>query len=193
MAEEIKKSPLDQEETKAPVGTGIGTTSNSAEIKPPKEKKKETVEVEKDVLERILATVEKQGEKIKILTEVADKNRLTRVEELRAQGKLVKKVKLNYMDGNLIIGWKTIKDEVYFDQDKRLHEEQIIGLYFEQEIVDGQELQLGKEMPYQTFGRLVTKVPVEVIEEGKDRDGNTNFVVETDDGRKIKIDSRFVN
>lgn len=188
MENENQPGPLDQ---KPPVGTAIPTGSV---VKPPKDKKKETVEVEKDVLERILQTVEKQGEQLKILREVADKNRLTRVEELRAQGKLVKKVKLNYMDDKLIIGWKTIKDDVYFDQDKRLHEEQIIGLYFEQEKPEeGEQLKIGQEMAYQNFARLVKKVLVEVVEEGKDRDGNINFVVETEDGKQIKIDSRFVN
>lgn len=159
--------------------------------KPPiidkKEEKKKVVQVEKDVLERILGTIEKQGEEIKILREVADKNRLTRVEELRAQGKLVKRVGINTFEGKIIVGWKKIKDDVYMDQQGRLHEDQIVGLFFEN------DKEVGHEMDVRSFSRLIIKVPVEVLEETKDRDGNTNFVVEMKDGKQLKIDARFVN
>jgi len=113
--------PLDQKEKPPVLGGAISSDENKTDIKKPDEKKKETVEVDKDVLQRILETVEKKGEKIKILTEVADKNRLTRVEELRAQGKLAKKVKLNYFQGKLIIGWAKVKDDVYIDSQGRIN------------------------------------------------------------------------
>ena len=189
---DAKNGPLDQT-------TGTGENSNtggesnkgagagSATTTDKKEKGKNTVEVEKDVLERILKTIESQGEKIKILTEVADKNRLTRVEELRSQGKLVKKVFLNTFDGKIIIGWKKIKDDVYTDQEGRLHEDQVVGLIFHK------EKEVGKEMDIRSFSRLIVKVPVEVVEEGKDKEGNINFTVQTEDGQEIKIDSRFIN
>lgn len=176
--------------------TGTGAAPAAAVVPGPLDKKEEkkdekkkgkTVEVDADVLDRILKTVESQGEKIKILTEVADKNRLTRVEEMRAQGKLVKKVKLNTYEGKIIIGWKKIKDDVWIDQEGRLHEDQIVGLVFEG------EKEVGKELDVRSFSRLIVKVPVEVLEESKDRDGNTNFLVRTEDGREIKIDSNFIN
>ncbi len=170
MTEDLKKGPLDDEK-----------------IDTKKDVKKKVVEVEKDVLERILATVEKQGEEIKILREVADKNRLTRVEELRAQGKLVKKVGINTFEGKIIIGWKKVKDDVYIDQQGRLHEDQIVGLFFEG------ETEVGHEMDVRSFSRLLIKVPAEALEESKDRDGNTNFLVEMKDGKQLKIDARFVN
>jgi hypothetical protein len=148
---------------------------------------KKKVEVEQDVLEKLLNRVDKLEADNEILREVADKNRLTRVEEMRAQGKLVKKVNLNTFDNKIIIGWKTIKDDVYIDQQGRLHETQVIGLVFEG------EKEVSHELDMRSFSRLIIKVPVEVIEDGKDKEGNVNFTVQTRDGREIKIDSKFVN
>lgn len=162
----------------APTGASLGV--------PPVTPKKK-IEVDEDVLRDVLNKVEAQGKEIEVLREVADKNRLGRVEELRAQGKLVKSVRLNVFDGKVIIGWKKIRDDVYLDEKSRLHEDQVVGLFFEGETVVGHELDI------RSFSRLITKVAVEVIEEGKDKDGNVNFTVQTKDGRTIKIDSKFVN
>lgn len=155
--------------------------------KPEEPKKKGTIEIDEDVLSKLLRRVDKLEDDNKILREVADKNRLGRVEELRAQGKLVKSVNLNTYEGKVIIGWKKIKDDVYQDQQGRLHEDQIVGLIFEG------EKGVGKEMDIRSFSRLLVKIPCEVIEEGKDKEGNINFTVQTKDGRTIKIDSKFVN
>jgi len=151
------------------------------------EKKEQKTEVSVSVLESILNRVEKLESENQILREVADKNRLGRVEELRAQGKLVKSVNLNTFEGKIVIGWKKVKDDVYQDQQGRLHEDQIVGLIFEG------EKEVGKEMDVRSFSRLLVKVPCEVIEEGKDKEGNINFTVQLKDGRTIKIDSKFVN
>lgn len=181
------KGPLDQDENKIPGETEQGSVTTNSVTEKKDDKDKKTVEVEAEVLDRILKTIETQGEKIKILTEVADKNRLNRVEEMRAQGKLVKKVNLNTYDKKIIMAWKTIKDDVYMDNEGRLHEDQIIGLYFRG------EKEMGKQLDVRSFSRLIVKIPVEVIEESKDRDGNTNFTVQTGDGEEIKIDARFIN
>jgi len=186
------------EENKNGAGPEDQKELNPSEVKTPgpldqKEEKKEdkkkgkTVEVDSDVLERLLTTVENQGKKIEILTEVADKSRLNRVEEMRSQGKLVKKVNLNMYDNKVVIGWTKVKDDVYMDHEGRLHEDQIVGLIFKG------ETKVSKELDVRSFSRLITKVAVEVIEESKDRDGNTNLVVQTPDGEEIKIDARFIN
>jgi len=182
-------------------GAGTGTTPGSGNAsasttargpldegtKKSTEKPKKTVEVNAETLEKLLKTVENQGKKIEILTEVADKNRLSRVEEMRAQGKLVKKVFLNTYQNKIIIGWKKIKDDVWIDQEGRLHEDQQVGLFFRG------EKEVGATLDIRSFARLIVRVPVEVIEEGKDKEGNTNFTVQTSDGEEIKIDARFIN
>lgn len=174
--EELKKKSLEE-----------GTPNEGTHETEPVEKKEKMIEVPADTLERLLKTVESQGKKIEILTEVADKNRLTRVEELRSQGKLVKQVNLNVFEGKIVIGWKKIKDDVYIDTQGRLHEDQVVGLIF------FGDKEVGKEIDIRAFGRLMAKVPAEVTEEGKDKDGNTNFTVLTKDGQEIKIDAKFIN
>lgn len=148
---------------------------------------KNTVEVDAEVLERLLKTVESQGKKIEILTEVADKNRLTRVEEMRAQGKLVKKVGLNTYEGKIVIAEKSVKNDVYTDQHGIMHEDQTVALYFLG------EKEVGPEINIRSRTRLLKRIECEVLEEGKDKDGNINFTVQTPDGREIKIDSKFIN
>lgn len=185
-----------------------GAIANQGAVPPKVEKTEETkskkIEVDAETLQKVLDKVEKQEKEIEILREVADKNRLGRVEELRLQGKLVKSVNLNTLNGKIIMGWKKIKDDVYIDQQGRLHEEQIVGLIFldddtgkPQTIKNNEtgllETFIGKEIDIRSFSRLVTKIAVEVIEEGKDKEGNVNFTIQTKDGREIKIDSKFVN
>ena len=152
-----------------------------------KQKKGKTVEVDAEILQSVLDRVSKLEQDNQILREAADQKRLGRVEELRLQGKLVKTVKLNTIDGQIIVGWKTVKDDVYFDAEGRLHETQIYEIYFFDKTVEP------KQVDIRGFNRLITKVDAEVLEESKDRDGNTNFTVMTKDGREIKLDSKFVN
>ena len=166
-----------------PASNGPSESLVSAAVNPPKK----TVEVDSDMLQKVLARVEKLEDDNKILREVADKNRLGRVEELRAQGKLVKSVNLNVFEGKIVVAWKTIRNDVYQDTKGILHEDQVVGLIFEG------ETGVGKEIDIRAFARLMVKVSTEVIEEGKDKDGNINFTVLTKDGRQIKIDSKFIN
>ena len=171
-------------------GNGVNLNTNGESSLAPVSapvKEKEMVQVPKDVLQTLLTRVEKVENDNQILREVADKNRLGRVEEMRAQGKLVKSVNLNTFEGKIIVGWRKIKDDVYLDTQGRLHEDQVVGLIFQG------ETEVGKEMDIRSFGRLLVKIPAEVIEEGKDKEGNINFTVQTKDGREVKIDSKFVN
>jgi hypothetical protein len=177
--EQIEKKPLDGE-----IKTGEKEDKKN-------KKDKDVVEVKKEVLEKLLERVDSLEKRNEILTEAADKGRLSRVEQLRNQGKLVKSVFINTYNEKIIVGWKKIKDDVYKDQEGRLHEDQVVGLIFE-----GED-EVGTELDIRSFVRLLVKIPAEVIEESKDRDGNTNFVVIIKDGKnkgkQLKIDSKFIN
>ena len=182
--------PLDQDQnTTVTQSTQPAQNEPNQNVGPEKKSKngKKMIEVEEDALKSILAKQEKMENEISILRQASDKTRLSRVEELRSQGKLIKKVKLNVYDGKVIIGWRKIKDDVYMDHEGRLHEDQIIGIIYEG------EKDICKELDLRAFTRLVTKIDVEVLEESKDRDGNTNLLVQTSDGREIKIDINFIN
>lgn len=150
-----------------------------------KEEAEDTVPVPRATLEKLLDRVEKLEKDNEILKEVQDKSKLQRVSELRAAGKLVKNVNLNVLMGKIIVGWRKVKDDVYLDEQNRIHEEQVIEVIFEDKSK--------KELDYRSFSRLNSKLKGEVIAEKKDRDGNTNFTVLLPDGKEIDIDIKFVN
>ena len=97
----------------------------------PTSKKKDNVEIPKDTLQKMMDRLEKLEKDNELLKEVSDKEKLRKIEELRNGGKLVKNVNLNTLNNKIIIGWSKIKDDVYFDEQGRLHEEQIIAVVFQ--------------------------------------------------------------
>lgn len=162
-------------EKDAPVAKGKGAT------------KKETVEIEKSVLAKLI-------ERMEILEEAADKGRLERVKGLRNNDKLVKKVNLGTYDGRIVVGWKAIKDDVWFDQEGKMHEEQIVELYFHEGKKDKEgKLVAEAQMNVQSFSRRLKRLVCEVVEESKDRNGNTTLTVVTPEGKEIKVDLSFIN
>jgi len=90
-----------------------GSTTDSA-VLTPKPKDKEVVEIPKTTLEKLLSRVEALEKDNEVLKEVADKDKLIRIEKLRAGGKLVKTVNLNVHHNKIVIGWSKVKDDVYF-------------------------------------------------------------------------------
>lgn len=165
------------------------TTPNSAPGATPASKK--TVEVDAAVLEKLLNTVEKQGDQIKDLTQAADLGRLTRIQAARNQGKLVKTAKLSVYEGKIVLGWALIKDDVYTDEKGTIHEDQVIQLKLDEG--KGNEPSDSKPMPYRTFARVITKVEGEVIKETKDKDGRLFFTIQLEDGREFELPIVFIN
>lgn len=151
----------------------------------PKVVKEDTVEIPKDTLKNILNRLEKVEGDNEILREVADKGRLSRIESLRNQGKLVKSARVNFIEGKAVIGWSMIKNDTYIDQEGRLHEDQVIEVTFDDHTK--------KSMDYRTFSRIKTQAEGEVVEESKDKDGNTNMTIQMTDGKQYKLDIRYIN
>lgn len=167
---------------KANIQNVPGTTGDQVPSTKPVD---EEIPVPKSTLEKLLARVETLEKDNELLKEVADKDKLNRIALMRAGGKLIKTVRLNTINNKIIIGWAKVKDDVYFDEQGRLHEEQIIMVFYE----DGDKTQLD----YRAFSRLRATVSGEVIAETKDNDGNTNYKIQLPDGHEINIDVKFVN
>lgn len=147
--------------------------------------KEDVVEIPRTTLEKIVNRLDVLEKDNELLKEVADKEKLNKLQTLRAGGKLVKTVNLNMHNNMVVLGWSRVKDDVYFDEQGRLHEEQIIAVHYE----DGKK----KEMDYRAFSRLKSPLKVEVLSETKDTDGNHNLKVVTPEGKEINIDIKFVN
>lgn len=152
--------------------------TEKTEDKDEDDSKEEKVEISKTVLSKLL-------ERVDDLENAADRRRLENVQSRRNEGKLVKRARISFFEGKAVVGWKKIKDDVYTDKDGRLHEDQVIEIFFE----DGKST----ETDYRTFSRVSTKKEGEVIGESKDKEGNENYKIQMDDGREYDIDIKFIN
>lgn len=176
-------------------------------VKPPalssgNDSKVEKVELEKKTIEAILAKVEtlseqvgtlaeenkKKDKQIEMLTEVADKGRLARYEEQNNGGELIRTAKVAFWRDLPIIGWKNVKDEVGF-RDGRLIVNQITKLYLDQ----GKESPLEEDVEFLYWVQNVQSKIGEVVERSENSNGAQFVTVQLKDGRKLKLDIRFIN
>lgn len=202
MAKETKAQKAEREAAELAAKTGGENTTQQTPPTPPagpldsgekkEEKKRKTVEVPEDVLEKILAKQElqdKEMEKLKkdneILREVADKGRLNKADQARADGKIMKIVRLSKIGDAYVVGWKRIKDEVYTDERGVIHEDQQVEYYFNEG-----EAQMMSDVK---FSRNRRQEECEVISETKDKDGKITYVVLTKKGLELPIDITFIN
>lgn len=145
----------------------------------------ELVSVPKKTLDAVLKRLDTLEDDNKLLKSVADKGRMARVEALRAQGKLVKSVRIGKMGELFVIGWKLVKDDVHFDNEGKLVEEQTIRVFFEDKT--------SNDMNVRNFANSMDRIEGEVTSEGKDRDGNITLVVLLPDGKELSINQNFIN
>lgn len=148
------------------------------------ESEEEMVQVPKKTLETILKRVDALEDDNKVLKQVADKGRMARVEALRAQGKLVKSVRVGQLHGKFVVGWKLIEDDVHFEGDK-LIEKQTIRVFFEDKS--------NEDIGVRAFANETGNIEGEVISESKDRDGNISLLVQLPDGKELTIGQNFIN
>lgn len=150
-------------------------------------KEKEMVPVPKDVLERLLNRVDD-------LEAAADIGRLSRVQGLRSQGKLVKTAKLSVYNGKVVLGWFTVKDDVYTDEKGVIHEDQQVKLILDDKDEEGNKVVVESEpVSYRTFSRVITKITGEVIKESSDSEGRKTVTIKLDDGREYELSVVFIN
>ena len=154
---------------------------------PKKEEEEKGVVVSKEFLENLKKEIDQLRRDRDILMAAADKKALANY-FARHQEDVPKIVKLRMIDGKLILGWRTVKDEVYKDPiTQRWKEEQIVEVLFE----DGTK----KQYPLLEFNRLYTHIParrIGIIED--ERTGELAFkVVREDNGQELTIGARYVN
>lgn len=178
-AEEKKDNPVD------PAADTPVVTEPPVAPQPPVKADDEKVEIPKKTLDLLLEKIGKLEKDVEVALEAGDKGKIARIIELRAQGKLIKSVNVSVIDGKIIVGWVRVKDDVYFDENGRMHESQIINVYFNDKT--------NKELDYRMFSRMKSLLPADVIRESKDSDGNYNLHIMLADGQELDIDPKFVN
>ena len=153
----------------------------------------EKVEVNKDALDKLLARVEKQDEKLKMLEAVADKGRVFNYESRRATKKPMKVHLCKYND-KYIIGWRNALDVIKYHPTTGMPvgEEQQMEL-----ILLDKEGKTTKEMIH-GYARFVeigntNKVECDVISKNESWDGKWTYNIKLPDGREISLDQAFIN
>ena|SRR3990167_1355753 len=135
----------------------------------------------------------KSQEKLKMLESVADKGRVFNYESKKSAKKPMK-VKLAVHNGNILIGWRTIKDQLIKHPTTGL----TVGEEQQYEILMlNKEGQIVKEMvnSYSAFSdiRYTERAECEVMGKTEDWEGKMTFSVMLPDGRKIDLAQQFVN
>jgi hypothetical protein len=207
MAKETKAQKETREAAELAAKTGGENTTQQTPPVPPagplnnekdEKPKRKMVEVPEDVLQKIIdkqEAQEKEMEKLKkdneILREVADKGRLNRADQARADGKIMRIVRVSKLGENYVNGWKRIKDEVYTDERGVIHEDQVVEYYFHS--IDKNNPIESQQMSDVKFSRNRKQEECEVISETKDKDGKITYVILTKKGLELPIDITFVN
>lgn len=189
MAKKEKEKEVDAKSTSTKnEEVTVNEPTPSAAEEMTKASKPKKVEVEADVLEKLL-------QKVEDLEKVADVGRMTRLQEARESGKLVKEARVNKWEGKYVLAWSRIKDDVYFDAEGRLHEDQQVELtLFVDRDKDGKmKTEKTEPVSYRAFSRLTEKETGEVIKESKDSDGAVHFTVLLSDGLELEIPIIYLN
>jgi Tfp pilus assembly protein PilX len=142
----------------------------------------------KDILDRMenyQVQISELKEAQKEYEQTASQDQILKIEKIRATGKWVKSIRLNYYNNNLVVEWKSTADDVYID-------------------TTGKEIAIQKTMLTYESGKTeeVTQVDLarkkmqrqyEVIKEGRDTEGRMLYTVMMEGGKQLEIDSRFIN
>jgi len=132
-------------------------------------------------------------EQLKMLRAVADKGRIYNYENQRTEKKPFK-VKLSIYKDQLIIGWRTLKDELIRDSrtgatigETQQYEIKLLNREdkIQDILIDG----------YVSFSnaRYAQRIDAEVVGTKESWDGEQTFDLRLPDGRVISLNSRFVN
>lgn len=129
-----------------------------------------------------------------MLRSTADAGRLMNFETQQSQGKKPIKVKLSQYAGGLIIGWRTVKDQLiqHPTTGKLVGEEQQYELMVQ--LPNGDVV---KHMvnSYAAFSeaRYGVRIEAEVIGKREGYGGELTFELALPDGGRLLLDSRFIN
>jgi hypothetical protein len=161
------------------------------EIKEEKVEEPKVCEPKSDsaLLKALMDKVDELAKQNSMLMEVADKKSLSTYYS-RNQAKLPKSVRLNLINGKVIIGWKMTLNEVYKENiggNYIWREKQSVKLTF----ADGTE----SDMAYSDYVKNYQQVEANIISRTEDEVTGEILlnVLRTDNGEKVQVGIRYVN
>lgn len=151
-----------------------------------------------DVLLQRISELERRDEenqkKLKMLYDVADKGRLFNWESKQKGGDQGRHVKLSVVDGKILVGWRTLRDELVHDPKTG----RTVGEFQQYELLlygeDGQHSTRVVD-GYLNFSNLryENRIECQILGKSENYEGKVTFEIGLPDGRKTILDSRFVN
>lgn len=145
----------------------------------------EMVSIPASDLAAVMDRLQKLESDAQLVMQVQDKNKINKIEELRRGGKLIKSVKVRKIGTKYVLGWATIEDTVYRDENGKVIEKQTIKVMYDDDTES--------EMSLRQWVTAAEYVPFDVKGEEKDEDGNLFFKIVSPDGKEIKLNASFVN
>lgn len=147
---------------------------------------KATVEVDKAKLDELLTRLDKLEKDNEMLVSTADRARVARYNDLNASP-AAHTYRVRTFKGQIVVGWRSILDEMFQDSHGLWHERQQVEIVLE----DGQTFQL----PFLESERLTKLITSHVVTETRTEDGHvvTILTLRLPNGRDVKIDSTYVN
>jgi len=173
-----KKQKQKQEDKVEKVVQATPTIPDSASSEPSSE-----LENLKEQIDKLQKSNESLND---LLLQVADKKQLALYYQ-RNKEQIPPEVKLRVIDGKVVIGWRTVKDDVYKDPvSMKWVEKQIIEVIFE----DGHT----KQLAYLDFVRMYQHKKAKVVSTlTNSTDGKIALKVQTDDGKEYTLGVEYVN
>lgn len=156
------------------------------------------VKPESDMIEIKKSEWDKVQEQLKMLVEVADKGRVFNYQSSQKTKNPIK-VKLSVFRDSIIVGWRTVKDELvkHPTTGKTVGERQEYELMLLGKDSEGSYTVASKATleGYNAFSdaRYDTRIEAEVVGKREDFEGSVDFDIMLPDGKMIKLNSRFVN
>ena len=148
------------------------------EVKEEVEKPKDTITIPKDTFDRMVKDID-------MLKSTADSKRMA-VYQTRHKGEQVPVVNLREMNGKVIMGWRTVKNDVHFNTAKRVWvEDQTIELLFE----DGSS----DTVSYKDFVNNYQSVSCEQIGSSEEGGDVALKLRRKDNGKEYLVGVKYVN
>ena len=148
--------------------------------------KEETIAVPKSLLETLQNDIAALKKNEELLMQVADKKQLA-LYYSRNKKDLPPIVKLRMLNNKVILGWRTIQDDVFEDSvTGRWKEIQVIEIIYE----DGEK----EKIALRDYGRRYVHISAKVLETRKKNDGEVILKVERkDNGKVYEVGVQYVN
>ena len=160
-------------------------TSNKPMTTQKDPKNEDKVMVDKKALKHLQDEIKSLQEMKEMFFAVADKKAMSRYLASK-RGKLPALVKVRHIRGKVIVGWETIENEVWKDENDRWHEKQYVKIIFE----DG----TARQMSLREFNRDFRYYQCQRIGTETDEEGNVKYKLKRlDNGEVYSLPVQFVN